>query len=73
MYHWQSDEEEGVVVGRVPPNRWRVQLASGEEVTARISGFLWFRRTDPVIGARVRIAHGDGTVLPATIIRCYGA
>lgn len=73
MDEWYSDEEEGVVLGRVTPNRWRVRLGSGEEVTARVSGFLWFRRSDPVIGSRVHVVRGDGTVLPATIVRCYGA
>ena len=70
MHRWEKDEEEAVVVGRIMPGRLRVRLSSGEELTARLSGFLWFRQVDPSVGAQVRIVRGLQGPEPATIVYC---
>ena len=72
MHRWEHDDEEAVVVGRITTGRWRVRLSSGEEVTARVSGFLWFRQVDPPVGAVVRIVRDPQGLESATIVHCRG-
>ena len=69
MHVWEDDGESGVVTARMEAHRWRVRTSSGEELMARVSGFLWFCRAEPVVGARVRIVRSVGESDLATIIR----
>ena len=72
MHRSGDDEEEAVVVSRVMAGRWRVRLESGEEITAGVSGFLWFRQVDPSVGDVVRIVRASTGPERATIVHCGG-
>ena len=70
MADWLPEEEDGIVVAQLPDGRCRVQTASGHEVVARVSGFLWFRRVEPAIGSRVRITRPLDEARPFVITMC---